>query len=183
MFQEIYDGIMAKPAQKEKEKSKLTPPGSLNRGSTLFVLEKEILRSKRYDTPFSMLSFAVMKAVPKEAAGAAGVVPENIVAAFVGALTNIVRETDLVGVLGAKMVVVIQPMTTGDNAKIALERISKLLRSHEIMVNEIQFDIDFVSIITPFDAERTIDLKTFVKVAQGDLKIIADRMSGIPGVE
>ena len=177
MFQEIYDGIMAEPAKKETEKSKLTPPGSLNRGSTLFVLEKEILRSNRYDTPFSILSFTVVKAVPKEAAGPGSVIPEDIIAVFVGALTDIVRETDLVGMLGAKMVVVILPMTIGDNAKIALERISKLLRSHEMVVNEIPFDINFVAVVTPFDAEQAVDLKTFVKVAQTDLKNQAERVS------
>jgi hypothetical protein len=177
MFQEIYDDIMANPAKEEKEKSKLTPPGSLNRGSTLFVLEKEILRAKRYDTPFSILSFTVVKAVPKEAVGPGSVIPEDIIAVFVGALTDIVRETDLVGMLGAKMVVVILPMTIGDNAKIALERISKLLRSHEMVVNEIPFDINFLAIVTPFDAEQTVDLKTFVKVVQTDLKNLAERVS------
>ncbi|RLC03020.1 MAG: hypothetical protein DRH90_12370 [Deltaproteobacteria bacterium] len=173
----LKSSIMTKPDKKEKEKSKLTPLGSLNRGSTLFVLEKEILRTKRYDTPFSILSFTVVKAVPKEAAGPGSVTPEDIIAVFVGALTDIVRETDLVGMLGAKMVVVILPMTIGDNAKIALERISKLLRSHEMMVNEIPFDINFVAIVTPFDAEQTVDLKTFVKVAQTDLKNQAERVS------
>ncbi|MDX2447647.1 MAG: hypothetical protein QNK29_10695 [Desulfobacterales bacterium] len=182
MFQEIYDGIMTKPVQKERKKSKFTPPGSLNQGSTLFVLEKEILRANRYDTPFSLLSFTVAKAVPKEAAIPGSIAPQDIIAVFVGALTDIVRETDLVGMLGSKMVVVIQPMTTGDNAKIALERISKLLRSHEMVVNEIPFDFNFLAIVTPFDAERTIDLKTFVKVAQSDLKLLADRISNIQGM-
>ncbi len=177
MFQEIYDEIMTKPVKEEKEKSKLTPPGSLNRGSTLFVLEKEVLRANRYNTPFSMLSFTVVKAVPKELAKPGSVTPEDIIAAFIGVLTNIVRETDLVGLLGPKMVVVIQPMTPGDNAKIALERISILLKSNEMMVNEIPFNITFAAIVTPFDAEETVDLKTFVKVAQTDLKNLAERTS------
>jgi hypothetical protein len=179
MFQEIYDEIMAKPAQKDKEKSRLSPPGSLNRGSTLFVLEKEVKRANRYVTPFSMLSFTVVKAVPKEAVKPGGVTPEDIVAAFIGALTGIVRETDLVGMLGPKMVVVIQPMTTGENAKIALERISKSLKSQEMMVNGIPFDINFAAVVTPFDAEETADLKTLVKVAQTDLKNVADRITNI----
>ena len=179
MFQEIYDDIMAKPAPKEKEKSKLTPPGSLNRGSTLFVLEKEILRANRYNTPFSILSFTVVKAAPKEAEKPGSVTPEDIIAVFVGALTRIVRETDLVGMLGAKMMVVIQPMTTGDNAKIALERISNLLKSHEMVINEIPFNINFAATVTPFDAEETVDLKTLVKVAQTDLKNQADRVSNM----
>jgi len=170
MFQEIYDDIMAQSAQKEKEKSKLTPPGSLNQGSTLFVLEKEILRANRYDTPFSIISFTVVKATPKAAVKPDGITPEDIITVFIGALTDIVRETDLVGRLGTKMVVVIQPMTTGPNAKIALERISALLKSHEMVVNEIPFDINFAATATPFDAQETADLKTFVKRAQTDLK-------------
>lgn len=182
MFQEIYDEIMSKPAPKDKEKSKLTPPGSLNRGSTLFVLEKEVKRANRYDTPFSMLSFTVVKAVPKEAVKPGAITPEDIIAAFIGALTGIVRETDLVGMLGPKMVVVIQPMTTGENAKIALERISTSLKSQEMVVNEIPFDINFAAIVTPFDEEKTADLKTLVKVAQTDLKNLADRVSNIQGM-
>ncbi len=176
MFQEIYDEIMTKPVANEKEKSKLTPPGSLNRGSTLFVLEKEVLRSKRYKTPFSILSFTVVKAVPKKVAKPGSVTPEGIIAAFMSALTRIVRETDLVGMLGAKMVVVIQPMTTGENAKIALKRISTLLKSHEMVINDVPFDINFAATVTPFDEEETVDLKTLVKTAQTDLKKMAERI-------
>lgn len=175
MFQEIYDEIMSKPVPKEKEKSKLTPPGTLNRGSTLFMLEKEVLRTKRYNTPFSLLSFTVVKAVPKEAAKPGSVAPEDIITVFLGALTSIVRETDLVGMLGAKMMVVIQPMTTGDNAKIALERISKVLKSREMVINEVPFNINFAATVTPFDMEKTVDLKTLVKKAQTDLKNLAER--------
>lgn len=175
MFQEIYDEIMSKPVPKEKEKSKLTPPGTLNRGSTLFMLEKEVLRTKRYNTPFSLLSFTVVKAVPKEAAKPGSVAPEDIITVFLGALTSIVRETDLVGMLGAKMMVVIQPMTTGDNAKIALERISKALKSREMVINEVPFNINFAATVTPFDMEKTVDLKTLVKKAQTDLKNLAER--------
>jgi hypothetical protein len=170
LFEEIYDDIMTRSAQKEKEKSKLPPPGSLNRGSTLFVLEKEMLRANRYYTPFSILSFSVVKAAPKEATQPGSVTPEEIIAVFVGALTDIVRETDLVGMLGAKMMVVIQPMTTGPNAEIALERISKLLKSYEMVVQSIPFHMEFAAAATPFDAEQTANLKALVKRIQTDLK-------------
>jgi GGDEF domain-containing protein len=179
LFEELYDEIMAKPVKKEKPKTKLTPPGSLNRGSTLFVLEKEILRANRYDTPFSILSFMVIKAVPIESAKHGRITPDDIITGFVRALTDIVRETDLVGMISAKMVVVIQPMTPGENAKIALDRITQALRSSDFVVNDIPFDINFAATVTPFDAERTVDLKTFVSVAQTDLKNLASRVSNI----
>jgi hypothetical protein len=178
-FQEIYDEIMTRPPKKKKEKPKAAPPGSLNRGSTLFVLEKEILRANRYDTPFSILSFSIVKASPKEALKPGSVKLEDIITTFVTGLTEIVRETDLVGMLSAQMVVVIQPMTEGGNAKIALDRITKALKSVEFKVKETPFDINFASIVTPYDAERTPDLKSFVKVAQTDLRNLAERISTV----
>ena len=171
IFDEVYAEIMARPEKKTSGKPKPPPPGSLNRASTLFVLEKEILRANRYDTPFSILSFMVIKALPKETVIPGEVTPEDIIAGFVGALTQIVRETDLVGMLSPKMVAVIQPMTPGENAKIALERIAQALRSIEFRANDIPFEIDFTATVTPFDAEHTADLKSFVAAAQEDLKI------------
>jgi len=172
-FEEVYAEIMAQPEQKSAVKSKPPPPGSLNRASTLFVLEKEILRANRYDTPFSILSFMVLKALPKEAVALGSITPEDIVTGFVVALTKIVRETDLVGMLSPKIVAVIQPMTPGENAKIALERISQALRSNQFRVNDIPFDINFAATVTPFDAENTVDLKSFVAAAQKDMKKVA----------
>ena len=170
IFNEVYTEIMAQPEKRAASKPPPPPAGSLNRASTLFVLEKEILRANRYNTPFSILSFMVTKALPNETIAPGSITPEDIVAGFVGALTDIVRETDLVGMLSPKMVAVIQPMTPGENAEIALERITQVLRSKEFRVKDIPFDINFVATATPFDAEHTVDLKSFVAVAQEDLR-------------
>ncbi len=170
IFDDVYAEIMAQPEKKPAGKPPPPPPGSLNRASTLFVLEKEILRANRYDTPFSILAFMVTKAQPQETVTPGSVTPDDIINGFVGALTEIVRETDLVGMLSPKMVVVIQPMTPGENAKIALERISQALRSNDFQVKDIPFDINFAATVTPFDAEHTVDLKSFVAVAQENLK-------------
>ncbi len=179
IFDEIYSEIMAQPEKKEASKPKPPPPGSLNRASTLFVLEKEILRAKRYSTPVSILSFMVIKALPKEAVTSGRITPEDIVAGFVGTLTQVVRETDLVGMLSPNMVTVIQPMTTGENGKIALERITRALKSSDFRISDILFDLDFAGTVTPFDAERSVDLKSFVALAQADLKNSASRLSNV----
>ena len=175
----IYTELDQKPPEKKETEAKTAPPGSLNRGSTLFVLEKEILRANRYDTPFSILSFSVVKATPKAAVKPGSITTDDVIAAFVGELTDIIRETDLAGMLGAKMIVVIQPMTEADNAKIALARITKELKSREFQVKGVSFDIIFAGIATPYDSDRTPDTKTFVRLVQTDLKTIADRISNI----
>jgi hypothetical protein len=182
VFQQVYQELDKKvPEQKEAEpkEPKATPPGSLNRSSTLFVLEKEILRVNRYDTPFSTLSFSVVKALPMTAVKRGSIKTEDVIAAFVAELTDIIRETDLPGMLGAKMIVVIQPMTDAASAKIALERISKELKTREFVINEVPFDIIFAGAATPYDPERTPDLKAYVKLVQIELKNIADRIANI----
>jgi hypothetical protein len=183
VVQQVYQEIDRKVPEKEEEaepkEPSVTPPGSLNRGSTLFVLEKEILRANRYDTPFSILSFSVVKASPKTAVKRGSIKTEDVIATFVVELIDIIRETDLAGMLGAKMIVVIQPMTEGANAEIAFARITKELKMREFVVNDIPFDIIFAGTVTPYDPERTPDLKAFVKLAQLELKNIADRISNI----
>jgi len=173
VFDDVYAEIMAQPEKRATGKPAPPPPGSLNRASTLFVLEKEILRANRYDTPFSILAFMVTKALPKEAVTPGSVRPEDIIAGFVVALTAIVRETDLVGMLNPNLVTVIQPMTPGENATIALERITQALKSNQFRVKDIPFDISFAATVTPFDTEHTADLKSFLAAAQAELKKLA----------
>jgi hypothetical protein len=179
VLRQVYQEIDAAIPQKKEAEPRIAPPGSLNRGSTLFVLEKEILRANRYDTPFSILSFSVVKASPKAAIEPGTVKLEDVASAFVVGLTGIIRETDLAGMLSAAMIVVIQPMTVENNAKIALARITKALKNREFVVKEIPFDIIFAGAVTPYDPERTPDLKSFVERARSELKNIADRVSTI----
>jgi hypothetical protein len=178
-FDKIYAELETQPAEKKETETQSAPPGSLNKGSTLFVLEKEILRANRYDTPFSILSLSIVKATPKAAVRRGSVSTEDVIAAFVVELVDIMRETDLVGMLGARMVVVIQPMTEAGNAKLALTRISKELKMREFVVKGIPFDIIFAATVTPYDAARTPDMKAFVRLAQTELKNIADRIANI----
>ncbi|MEK6196302.1 MAG: hypothetical protein N2F24_18975, partial [Deltaproteobacteria bacterium] len=73
-FDRIYDDMMADmEVRQQGDPAKKAPAGTLNRQSSLFVLENEVKRSLRYNTPFSMLSFSVVKAVPQQAEEAKGV--------------------------------------------------------------------------------------------------------------
>jgi hypothetical protein len=179
-FDGIYDEMMRDmEARQQGDPAKKAPPGTLNRQSSLFVLENELKRSLRYDTPFSVLSFSIIKAAPQQAGEATGVSTDEVVQAFMTALLGIVRETDVVGRLSLKMVMVMQPMTEGRNSKIALERISKALKSQAVKVKGIPFDIQFAGVTTPFDSERMTSLKDLVKTAQNDLRGLATRLGNL----
>ncbi|MEN8243962.1 MAG: hypothetical protein ABFS43_03565 [Thermodesulfobacteriota bacterium] len=179
-FDRIYDEMMADmEARQQGDPAKKAPAGTLNRQSSLFVLENEVKRSLRYDTPFSILSFSIVKAVPKQAGEAKGVSTDDVVQAFMGALLGIVRETDVVGRLSLKMVMVMQPMTEGPNSKIALERISTALKSKAVKVKGIPFDIQFAGVTTPFEPENMPTLKALVKAVQNNLRSMATRLNNL----
>lgn len=179
-FDRIYDEMMADmEARQQGDPAKKAPAGTLNRQSSLFVLENEVKRSLRYDTPFSILSFSIVKAVPKQAGEAKGVSTDDVVQAFMSALLGIVRETDVVGRLSLKMVMVMQPMTKGPNSKIALERISTALNSKVVNVKGIPFDIQFAGVTTPFEPENMPTLKALVKAVQNNLHSMATRLNNL----
>ena len=179
-FDRIYDDMMADmEVRQQGDPAKKAPAGTLNRQSSLFVLENEVKRSLRYDTPFSVLSFSIVKAVPQQAEEAKGVTLDDVVQSFMTALLRVVRETDVVGRLSLKMVMVMQPMTEGPNSKIALERITKAMKAQAIKVKGIPFDIQFAGVTTPFDSERMLTLKALVKTAQNDLRGLATRLSNL----
>ena len=182
-FDRIYDDMMADmEARQQGDPANKAPAGTLNRKSSLFVLESEVKRSLRYNTPFSVLSFSIVKAVPQQDGAAKGVSTDDVVQAFMTALLGVVRETDVIGRLSAKMVMVMQPMTAGANSKIALERVSTVLKSHAIKVKGIPFDIQFAGVTTPFDSESMPTLKALVKAAQSDLRSLANRLINLQGM-
>jgi len=179
-FQQVCDEILGiSPEQKKKPKAKGPARRSLNRGSALFVLEKEISRSNRYDTPFSVLSFSIIKATPKKPVPSGAIKREDVLKVVIDEMVNIVRETDLVGMFSSKMVMVLQPMTDEMGAKLALRRINRALKTREFIIKDIPFEIHFAGAATTFDHERTPDLKTFIKAAQEDLKNLLTRLSNI----
>ena len=178
-FDRIYDEMMADMEARQGDPAKKAPAGTLNRQSSLFVLENEVKRSLRYNTPFSMLSFSIVKAIPKQAGEAKGINTDDVVQAFMSALFGIVRETDVVGRLSLKMVMVMQPMTEGPNSKIALERISTALKSKDVNVKGIPFDIQFAGVTTPFAPENMPTLKDLVKTAQNNLRGMATRLNNL----
>ena len=179
-FNRVYDEMLADmEARQTEDPARKAPAGTLNRQSSLFVLENEVKRSLRYDTPFALLSFSILRAVPQQAGEAKDITLDDVVQAFMTTLLGITRETDVIGRLSLKMVMVMLPMTEGGNAKVALERFSKALKSIALRVNGIPFDIQFAGVATSFDPENMPTLKALVKVAQNDLQVMATRLTNL----
>ncbi len=184
-FQAVFDEILGSPEGVKKKDvvgtraAKSSPRGTLNRASTLYILEKEIFRSHRYGTPFSLLSFSAIKVIPKKPVRGVQVSWDDVIKVVLVDLAGIVRETDIVGMFDTKMILVLQPMTDKQNARLALGRITRLLKAHEFMIKDIPFEIKFAGVVTAFDSQSTSDLKSFLMSAQTELLDLSNRLANI----
>jgi GGDEF domain-containing protein len=173
----------AEPADEEKViKAAALPKGILNRNSILYILEKEIARTIRYETPFSVLMLAIYKVTPAKPLPA-GAINQGAVMHFV--LSNLVRacrRTDILGVLDRNKFLALLPMTTEKNSKAAMRRILKSIHDVEYSIEETPVVIKLAGTVTSFDKDRTPTLGDFVKRAESDIFDMVNRLRNIQSI-
>jgi len=173
----------AEPADEEKAiKAAALPKGILNRNSILYILEKEIARTIRYETPFSVLMLAIYKVTPAKPLPA-GAINQGAVMHFV--LSNLVRacrRTDILGVLDRNKFLALLPMTTEKNSKAAMRRILKSIHDVEYSIEETPVVIKLAGTVTSFDKDRTPTLGDFVKRAESDIFDMVNRLRNIQSI-
>ena len=158
------------------------PKGILNRNSILYILEKEIARTIRYDTPFSVLMLAIYKVTPAKPLPA-GAINRGAVMHFV--LSNLVRVcrlTDILGVLDRNKFLALLPMTTEKNSKAAMRRILKSIHDVDYSIEETPVVIKLAGTVTSFDKDRTPTLNDFVKRAESDIFDMVNRLRNIQSI-
>jgi GGDEF domain-containing protein len=96
-----------------------------------------------------------------------------------GALINLLRGADLVGILNKKMIALLLPMTNEKNARIALRRIRKKLHAEPIIINGIPIYVRFAGAVTTCDHEITPDLETYLSVAENNHNDLVIRLNNV----
>ena len=174
-FQDIYFEIqkLIKLQEKNKEKSensdkKGLPAGILSYNQTLLFIAKEIARSLRYGTPFSIITFSIEKILPKQPIPKGSIDGSHVNKLIMDELISILRDSDLVGILTKKILVVLLPMTENKNAKIALRRLLKILQAKIFQVNDLSFSVRFAGFVTSFDVDETLDSASFINNAENE---------------
>jgi hypothetical protein len=168
-FQQIHDEILKIKTDRLKGNSKNPiPKGVLNYLNTLLYIEKEINRSLRYDTPFSTLTFSVFDLKPQKPVPAGAIRGNDISHSIMGELINLLRGSDIIGILNKKTIVVLLPMTDEKNAKIALKRIVRKLHASPFTINEIPIGVQFAGAVTSCDHDLTPDLQSYLSVAENN---------------
>ena len=174
-FQHLYCEIQRLMKLQKKSEAKLDygekktlPNGILSYNQTQLFIEKEISRSLRYDTAFSVITFSVEKIVPKQPIPSGSINGHQINKLIMDELIRILRDADLVGILTKKMLVVLLPMTENRNAKIAMSRLLKGLQAKSFQINDFLFSVKFAGVVTSFDVDRTPDFTSFIRTAENE---------------
>jgi GGDEF domain-containing protein len=167
-------------ASKEDDaKQTSLPKGIHNRKNILYFIEKEIFRAVRYQTPFSVVTFSMLKAVPQKKFAAGTITREGITYAILEILSKISRDTDVVGVLDQKKIIALMPMTIEEDAKLALRRLLKSIHSSLLKVNDIPLEVRCAGAVTPFDKEKTPVLKDYIRKAEHDIYDMVQRIKNL----
>ena len=170
-----------RPQEKKKGKPGL-PKGVLNRNNILFFIDKEISRAVRYGTPFSVMLLSIFKVTPQKPVPKGSILQSDVMNAVLAELAEVVRETDMVGLLNKKKILSLLPMTEKTDSKMAMSRILKILQAEPFIINDYPLTVKFVGVVTAYDYDRAQTLKTFIKASENELFDMINRLKNIQDI-
>lgn len=175
----------ASPAAQKDQEDPLKgglPKGILGRNSILYILEKEIARTKRYDTPFSVLMLSIFKVTPAKPLPPGTINRGEIMQFVLSNLIGICRTTDIIGVLDRNKFLILLPMTPEKDSRAAMRRILKQTHEVEYRVEETDIIVKLAGVVTTFDKDRTPTLNDLVKRAESDIFDMVNRLRNIQSI-
>lgn len=179
-FQEIYEEILRlKDDRKNGRDKKKLPAEVLSHANTLFLIQKEIYRASRYDTPFSILAFSVVNVTPQTRIPCGVLKGDEVNRKIMAALSNTLRQADMVGILNKRIIAVLLPMTDEKNARLALNRILRWLHREPLEVNSIPLKVQFAGTVCSYNPDNGPDLEAFIETAEAGLGDLIIRLKNI----
>jgi len=177
----------ASPPQKETSKAKkptktALPKGILKRNSVLYILKKEINRSMRYETPFSVLMLSVFEVKSEKQVAPDSIDHDDhemVMNLVLDQLAGIFRESDIIGRLADNKILVILPMTAEINSRNAMSRILKQINDRRFEIDGVGLTLRLAGSVTAFDKDLTPSLKEFIHRAENDIKDMIMRLKNV----
>ncbi|MBW2564798.1 MAG: hypothetical protein JRE29_12340, partial [Deltaproteobacteria bacterium] len=170
-----------KEQEKKKEKPGF-PKGVFNRKTTLYFIEKEISRAVRYSTPFSAMLLSILKVTPEKSVPKGSITHGDVMNAVLAELAEVVRDTDMVGLLDKKKILALLPMTKKTDSKMAMSRIMKILQAKSFIINDYPLAVKFVGVVSDYDHDRAQTLKSFIKASENELYDMINRLKNIQDI-
>ena len=179
-YQQIHDEIAKIFSENRKGRStKSLPHGVLNAVNTLLNIEKEINRSLRYDTPFSILTLSIFDLNPQKEVPRGFITAKDISLIIMEELINLLRSSDIVGILNKNTIILLLPMTNEKEAKLALSRILRKLHTSPFKIRNLPIIVQFAGAVTSFNHELTPNLQTFLSTAENNHSELIVRLKNL----
>jgi len=169
------------PKAKKPSKTKL-PKGVLKRKSILYILMKEITRSMRYETPFSVLMLSVFRVKPEKQAASDSIDHEKVMNLVLDQLAGIFRDSDIIGRVAENKILVILPMTTEINSRNAMSRVLKQINDRRFEIDGVDFTLRLAGAVTAFDQDLTPSLKEFIGRVENDITDMIMRLKNVHNI-
>jgi GGDEF domain-containing protein len=179
-FIQIHEEIVRQQElQRARESDQDVPVNVLSSDEFMFILEKEIARAQRYDSPFSVLAFAFVKATPKLASLQDIVTSDAILESALKKLSDAFRTSDFVGRIGKNKIIALLPMAYPEEGKKTLARILRLLHAGPLDVRGVPVQLRVAGVYTGYDVQAAQDAKAFVKMLSEQLVDMVTRIKSI----
>ncbi|MBN1849283.1 MAG: hypothetical protein JW932_11935 [Deltaproteobacteria bacterium] len=179
----ILDEIAQQKENRQKRKAKKwSIDEALDADGLAFFLDKEISRSLRYDLPFATLSFSIVSAKPKTKPPEGTITHDVLLESVLQRFTSELRSADMAALLGKNKLVAVLPMTTPDEAKLALRRHLRLINKDPFDINGILVTVQVAGTVTNFDGKKTPNTKVFLENLSNELSEMVNRIKNIHGL-
>ncbi|MFZ1985839.1 MAG: hypothetical protein WAU91_15590 [Desulfatitalea sp.] len=153
--------------------------GVLDSEDLMFILEKEIARTKRYGAPFSALAIAFVTAKPKMKSLEVIITNDAVVEAALKKLASTFRAVDYIGQIGRNKMLALLPMAGPEEARKALARVLRLLHGAPLEVNGVPVHLRVAGVVAAYDATQVLDAKAFAKNLFNQLADMVARVKNI----
>lgn len=179
-FSQLFEEIAAeKQRRMAKSEGKRLTAEILQSDELMFILEKEIAKFKRYQSPFSVLALSFVSAKPKTKCARNEITIDTVLETALEKLVHTFREVDYVGQIGKNKVVVILPMIGAIGAKQALARVLKVLHTETLLVNGVEVQLRVAGVSTGYDQENGPDAHVFARQLSNQLMDTVTRVKNI----
>jgi GGDEF domain-containing protein len=153
--------------------------GILSIDDVMFIMEKEIARSKRYGSKFSAISIAFVTATPKIKSLDKVLTNEIVLHAAMEKVTTIIRDVDYIGRIDKNKIVVLLPTIDLYNARKALERVLRLLHAQPLDVSGVPVQLRAAGVAAAYDEDQAPNAQLFAKQIARQLEDMVARLRNI----
>ena len=179
-FDQIYPEIVKQDQLRKSEYDrKRLSSGIIKDQMLMTVVDKEIARAIRYETPLSALGFTLVKAKAKKRLQPVKIKIQDVIDVLLHKLTDIFRTPDIMGEIRKNQFIVILPMTHRGKADAALSRAMKILHLNPIDVDGTALEIKVAGVVADIDLREDGSASSLIKHLSLKLTEMATRIGNL----